>query len=282
MTNIEIAELISERIGNEPIPFESVRGLALQIYQELGGTEDDEHFNDIYQILIEILPLIPSTPTEPIINDASISYYRTWSSHKINEELSNKASLNDISTFITSSALEPYATIANVDSSLASKADKTQLSSYAKIVNVDSSLALKADKTQLASYATIANVDASLANYATKNDISTFITSSDLEPYATIANVDSSLALKADKTQLSSYATIANVDSSLALKANASDLANYATIANVDSSLANYATIANVDSSLGYKATLVVLTQEQYDALTVKDSSTLYIISDAQ
>lgn len=57
MTNIEIATLISERIGTAPVPFESVRGLALEIYQELGGTESDENFEDIYEILVAILSL---------------------------------------------------------------------------------------------------------------------------------------------------------------------------------------------------------------------------------
>lgn len=55
MTNIEIAQEISSRIGTAPIPFESVYSVCLAIYQELGGTE--EEFDDIYSILLEILPL---------------------------------------------------------------------------------------------------------------------------------------------------------------------------------------------------------------------------------
>ena len=50
-------------------------------------------------------------------------------------------------------------------------------------------------------------------------------------------------------------------------------------LANVDASLANKANISYVDTNF---AKLSVLTQAQYDALTSKDSSTLYIISDAQ
>ena len=50
-------------------------------------------------------------------------------------------------------------------------------------------------------------------------------------------------------------------------------------LANVDSSLANKANISYVDTNF---AKLSVLTQAQYDALTSKDTSTLYIISDAQ
>lgn len=56
-------------------------------------------------------------------------------------------------------------------------------------------------------------------------------------------------------------------------------LDDYATITYVDSSLANKANISYVDTNF---AKLSVLTQAQYDALTIKDASTLYIISDAQ
>ena len=212
--------------------------------------------------------------------------------------MANYATKNDISTFIDATALNGYATetfvnsslanyatIANVDASLALKANASDLSNYATIANVDSSLALKADKTDLNSYATIANVDSSLSlkadktyvdasldnkvntsemvNYATKNDISTFLVPNDVSIYATIANVDSSLSLKADKTY---------VDASLDNKVNTSEMVNYATKNDistfidatalngyateqfVNSSLANYATIANVDSSLALKA----------------------------
>ena len=53
-SNYEIAQAISERIGAEPIPFDSVYSLCFQIYQELGGTK--ETFDDIYKILLDILP----------------------------------------------------------------------------------------------------------------------------------------------------------------------------------------------------------------------------------
>ena len=56
-------------------------------------------------------------------------------------------------------------------------------------------------------------------------------------------------------------------------------LDDYATLTYVDSSLANKADISYVDTNF---AKLSVLTQAQYDALTTKDASTLYIISDAQ
>ena len=58
-----------------------------------------------------------------------------------------------------------------------------------------------------------------------------------------------------------------------------SELDEKADISYVDSSLANKANTSYVDTNF---AKLSVLTQAQYDALTTKDASTLYIISDAQ
>lgn len=314
MSNVEIAELIRERIGEDPVPFESVREIALEIYQNLGGTDGD-NFEDIYSILIATLPLTHGTA---IIDDNDISTGKTWSSAKIDASLLQKADTSYVNgqlalkadkselnvkadksyvdaslgrkqdTLIAGTNItiennvisaaggempEGYAKIADVDASLALKADKTELNDYVKnvslneyaktndlsiyatIQNVDASLLLKANSTDLARYATIENVDASLANYATKNDISTFVKPNDLSIYATIVNVDASLANKADKSQLNDYATITNVDASLANKANTS----------------------YVEMTF---AKVVILTLQQYTDLQVKDSSTLYIISD--
>ena len=90
-------------------------------------------------------------------------------------------------------------------------------------------------------------------------------TAVDMSDYYTKTEIDTSI-----NTALSSYATIANVDASLNLKADKTY---------VDSSLANKANISYVDTNF---AKLSVLTQAQYDELVTKDSSTLYIISDAQ
>ena len=79
MDNRQIAELISERIGQRPVPFEAVRTLALEIYHDLGGREDDENFADIFEILLSILPLTN------LIDDTSIYLDKTWSSYKIDE-----------------------------------------------------------------------------------------------------------------------------------------------------------------------------------------------------
>lgn len=87
MTNQEIANEILLRIGDRPVPFESVRGVALQIYHELEGQQPDESFNDVYEILLNILPL---THRGADIDDYNVSTGTTWSSSKINSELSGK------------------------------------------------------------------------------------------------------------------------------------------------------------------------------------------------
>jgi hypothetical protein len=56
MTNREIAQEISNRIGKSPVPFDSVYSIALQIYNELGG--ESTQFDSVYSILLEILPLV--------------------------------------------------------------------------------------------------------------------------------------------------------------------------------------------------------------------------------
>lgn len=56
MTNREIAQEISNRIGTAPVPFDSVYSIALQIYNELGG--EQTQFDSVYSILLEILPLV--------------------------------------------------------------------------------------------------------------------------------------------------------------------------------------------------------------------------------
>lgn len=87
-TNIQIAQQISAIIGTEPIPFDSVYSLCLQIYQDLGGTE--ETFDDIYSILLETLPLAEGGGGGNVIDDTITSTTKTWSSSKINTELNGK------------------------------------------------------------------------------------------------------------------------------------------------------------------------------------------------
>lgn len=55
LSNYEIAQAISEKIGVSPIPFDSVYSIALKIYKKLGGEE--AQFDSVYSILLGILPL---------------------------------------------------------------------------------------------------------------------------------------------------------------------------------------------------------------------------------
>ena len=104
MDNRQIAELISERIGPRPVPFEAVRTLALEIYHDLGGREDDENFADIFEILLSILPLTN------LIDDSSIYLDKTWSSYKIDASLNQViTSVEDLMNF-DCSTIEPTTT----------------------------------------------------------------------------------------------------------------------------------------------------------------------------
>ena len=88
MTNIEIAQEISNRIGTAPVPFDSVYSIALQIYNELGG--EPTQFDNVYSILLNTLPLVEGGISSKVIDDNIVTTVKTWSSSKINSELSGK------------------------------------------------------------------------------------------------------------------------------------------------------------------------------------------------
>lgn len=87
-SNIEIAQEISNRIGTEPVPFESIYSIALEIYNELGG--EPTQFDNVYSILLNTLPLVEGGIASKVIDDNVITTVKTWSSSKINSELSGK------------------------------------------------------------------------------------------------------------------------------------------------------------------------------------------------
>ena len=86
-SNIEIAQEISARLGDSPVPFESIYSIALQIYNELGG--EPTEFDNVYSILLNTLPLVGGIASK-VIDDSIITTVKTWSSSKINSELSGK------------------------------------------------------------------------------------------------------------------------------------------------------------------------------------------------
>ena len=87
-SNYEIAQEISNRIGTAPVPFDSVYSIALQIYNELGG--EPTQFDNVYSILLSTLPLVEGGIASKVIDDNIITTVKTWSSSKINSELSGK------------------------------------------------------------------------------------------------------------------------------------------------------------------------------------------------
>lgn len=87
-SNYEIAQEISARIGTSPIPFDSVYSISLKIYNELGG--EPAEFDSVYSILLGILPLVEGGIASKVIDDNIITTLKTWSSTKINSELSVK------------------------------------------------------------------------------------------------------------------------------------------------------------------------------------------------
>lgn len=87
-SNIEIAQEISNRIGTAPVPFDSVYSIALQIYNELGG--EPTQFDNVYSILLATLPLVEGGIASKVIDDNIVTTVKTWSSSKINSELSVK------------------------------------------------------------------------------------------------------------------------------------------------------------------------------------------------
>ena len=87
-SNYEIAQEISARIGDSPIPFESIYSIALEIYNELGG--EPTQFDNVYSILLNTLPLVEGGVASKVIDDNVITTVKTWSSSKINSELSGK------------------------------------------------------------------------------------------------------------------------------------------------------------------------------------------------
>ena len=88
MTNREIAQEISNRIGTAPVPFDSVYSIALKIYNELGG--EPTEFDNVYSILLNTLPLVEGGIASKVIDDNIVTTVKTWSSSKINSELSGK------------------------------------------------------------------------------------------------------------------------------------------------------------------------------------------------
>ena len=161
MTNQEIANEILHRIGDRPVPFESVREISLQIYHELEGQQPDENFDNVYEILLSILPL---THRGADIDDNNVSTGTTWSSSKITSVLEDYVTNNDASVFLTANDISTFV-------------EESELANYATKNDVSAFITEEA----LNGYATESFVNSSLGNYYTKSDASTLF-----NPYNTV------------------------------------------------------------------------------------------------
>lgn len=130
-----------------------------------------------------------------------------------------------------SEALKSYAKTADVNASLAGKANTTDLDAYAKTTDVSNALNAKADKSDLTGLATTADLES-------KAD------KSELTGLAKSADVNLALSNKADKSVTDALTT------ALADKANRSELDAYAKT----SDLSGYAKTADVNDALAGKA----------------------------
>lgn len=135
-----------------------------------------------------------------------------------------------------SEALKSYAKTADVNASLAGKANTTDLDAYAKATDVSNALNTKADKSDLTGLATTADLESK----ADKSELTGLAKSADVN--AALVNkadkgvtdaLTSALADKANRseldayaktTDLSGYAKTVDVNEALAGKANSSDL----------------------------------------------------------
>ena len=193
------------------------------------GGDTTKCYDSTYEIDLEILKIIEGGGIGGAkIDDNTISTETVWSSSKIVSELANAGF--DVQVVQELPATGEAHTLYFVPS-----ADPKTQNIYDEYLYANNA------------WEQVGSTAVDMSDYYTKSEIDTSINTV-LASYATIANVDSSLNLKADKTY-------------------------------VDSSLANKANISYVDTNF---TKLSVLTQAQYDALTTKDVSTLYIISDAQ
>ena len=125
----------------------------------------------------------------------------------------------------------------------------------------------------LSDYYTKTQIDTSIANnYASKNDISAFITSNDISTFVT----DNDVSIYLTSNDISTFITANDVSTKL----EANDVSQFITANDVsiyltDNDVSIYSTNTYVNSTF---AKISYISQTDYDNLSVKDPSTLYII----
>lgn len=240
------------------------------------------------------------------IDDDGIYTDRTWSSHKINEELSEKADASDLADYakVTSvytkaqtytkeevdellSHIEPTVdayTKAQTDALLADKADKATTYTKAQVDALISDIpAIDAyTKSQtdalLETKAAVTSVYTKSQTYS-KAEVDALISDIPAIDAYTKTQTDNLLADKADKSDtytktqvdnlipdVSGLATKTELTNGLADKADKSELDSYAKTTTVYTKSQTY-TKSEVDSLISGASDIVELTQAQYDAL---------------
>lgn len=279
MTNQEIAQEINNRIGNSPVPFDSVYSIALEIYQELGG--DESQFDSVYSILLETLNVIDSGISAKVIDDSSISLTKTWSSSKIASELADAGFKVEIVTELPSVG-DPHTIyfILKQDSSVGDVYDEwmyinnnwemvgnTQidLSDYATIANVDASLALKADKTYVdSSLALKQDVISDLASIRSGAALGATALQSVPAEYVTDTELSAALANKVNKADYTIGVTQSSPGAALELDLSA---LNSATTDGVYSIVVKTDLLTGVEEFVGFGQVAVINSQEMSGTL---------------
>ena len=143
-------------------------------------------------------------------------------------------------------------------------------------VKKDASLGILWDTSagpDLSNYYTKTQIDTSIANnYASKNDVSAFITSNDVSTFITSNDVSIYLT----SNDVSTFITANDISTKL----EANDVSQFITANDVsiyltDNDVSIYSTNTYVNSTF---AKISYISQSDYDNLSVKDPSTLYII----
>ena len=215
------------------------------------------------------------------IGSTSVDLSQYATKEWVNTSLANYATKNDISTFITSNDVSIYATIANVNSSLATKQDTLTAGSGISITNN----VISATDAGSADYI-IADADASTGTYS--NDISAFYHKSITEDsvqsvqiHFVDEHVVDNASVYSDSYYLPSSSRIYedNVELWLMYTEGGQTWENIHYLI-TDSAITRDTSTGSF--GISNPLALVTLTQAEYDALATKDASTLYVISDAQ
>ena len=131
-------------------------------------------------------------------------------------------------------------------------------------------------------YYTKTQIDTSIANnYASKNDISAFITSNDVSTFVTNNDISvfitsNDVSIYLTDNDISTFITVNDISTKL----EANDVSQFASKSDVSVLDTSVSQLWDTSTQGGGGISLQYLTQAEYDALQVKDPSTLYLIEE--